>query len=269
MDWLSYLADKGVSVPIPLKTKNRELAVLMEENGEAYVISAFSKLEGRSWDKNNPSLWNEDIFYNWGKVVGDMHRFSKDYLPANDITPRSEFQIRSMISEKIKTFPSVCSVAEGLLKEIEALPKNRDSHGMIHNDLHPSNFLIEGENISLFDFDGCAYSWYAFDIGNALYIALWFGRSNDAGADFANDIIKHFLRGYLSANRLNDFWLSKIPLFMMCCKIALFSFGCDSESINDEYDEERQRVQMCNIENNVLFTGHTIDDSLFRNDCLY
>lgn len=136
---------------------------------------------------------------------------------------------------------------------------------MIHNDLHPDNFLIECEHINLFDFDGCAYSWYAFDIGNALYIALWFGRSNDAGVDFTNDLIRCFLRGYLSANDLDDFWLSKIPLFMMSCKIALFSFGCNSEFLDYEYSEGQQKEQMSNIVNNILFTGCTIDYSLFKN----
>jgi len=266
MDWLLYLANKGVSVPFPLKTKNGNLADSMEENGETYVLSAFSFAEGQYWDKNNPSLWNKDVFYNWGKVVGDMHRLTKEYKPANDIDTRGEFHIRSMINESIKNLPSVDRISEGLLNEIEVLPKDKDSYGLIHNDLHPGNFRIEDERINLFDFDSCAYSWYVFDIGNALYIALWFGRSNDAGVDFTNDIIKHFLKGYLSANRLNDFWLSKIPLFMMSCKIALFGFGCDSETLNSEYNDEYQKEQMRNIENNILFTGCIVDYSLFRND---
>ncbi len=118
---------------------------------------------------------------------------------------------------------------ENLLKEIENLPKDKDSYGLIHNDSHPGNFLIDGEHIHLIDFDGCMYSWYVFDIGNALYLVLWLGRNNDAGKYFTNEIMEHFLKGYLSVNPMSDFWLSKIPLFMMACKIALFSLGCDCE----------------------------------------
>jgi len=266
MDWLLYLANKGVSVPFPLKTRNGELAVSAEENGETYIIAAFSMAEGQYWDKNDPNLWNINVFYNWGKVVGNMHRLTKDYKPANDMDKRDEFPIRCMISENIKTFPSVNRIAEDLLNEIEALPKDKDSYGLIHNDLHPGNFLIEGEHINLFDFDACAYSWFAFDIGNALYIALWFGRSNDAGVDFTNDIIRHFLKGYLSVNHLNNFWLSKIPLFMMSCKIALFSFNCDCENPDNEHNDDHQGEQMRNIENNILFSGCKVDYALFRND---
>ncbi len=80
-----------------------------------------------------------------------------------------------MMSENIKTFPTVNKIAEDLLKEIETLPKDKDSYGLIHNDLHPGNFLIDGERIHLIDFDGCMYSWYAFDIGNALYLPYGWG----------------------------------------------------------------------------------------------
>lgn len=257
------MADKGARVPSPLRSQQGDLAVSMEANNEPYIVCAFRLLQGKHWDKNNPSLWNRAIFYNWGKAVGDMHHLTKDYKPSDDKNTRDEFHIHSMINDNIKTMPSVNRIADILLDEIALLPKDKDSYGLIHNDLHPDNFLIDGEHINLFDFDGCAYSWYAFDIGNALYIALWFGRSNDDGVDFTNDIIRYFLKGYLSANYLNDFWLSKIPLFMMCCKIALFSFGCDSETLNDD---EYQKVQMHNIESNILFTGCAIDYSLFKND---
>lgn len=266
MDWLLYLANKGVSVPSPLKARDGTLAVSAIENGETYVISALRMMEGQHWNKNDSNLWSIDVFRNWGKVVGDMHCVSKDYKPANDTDKRGAFNLQFMISDRIKNFPSVGRIAENLICEISTLTKDKDSYGLIHNDLHPNNFLINGECINLYDFDDCAYFWYMFDIGNALYLSLWLGRTNNAGVDFTNDIIKHFLKGYLSVNHVNDFWLSKIPLFMMLCKIALFSWGSDSENPDKKLNDEQQEEQMRNIENNILFTGYSIDDSLFENE---
>lgn len=262
MDWLLYLCNKGVCVPSPLRTLNGELAVSALENGETYVITAFSMACGNYWDKDNPGLWNKDVFYNWGRAVGDMHRLTKDYEPAAE--KRGEFNIRGMVGEKIKAFPSLSRIADDLLNEIEALPKDRDSYGLIHNDLHPGNILINGEQINLFDFDGCGYSWYVFDIGNALFISLWLGRSNRAGVDFTNDIIRYFLKGYLSANELNSFWISKIPLFMMLCKIALFSLGCNCENPDNQDDSQTECIK--NIEKGILFPESPLDDSLFKNN---
>lgn len=265
MDWLLYLAGQGAAVPAPLKTRNGELAFSEEEDGAAYIVSAFQMMNGKPWDKNDPCLWNKDVFYNWGGAVGELHRLTKDYAPAKDLEKRCEFQIRGMIGENIRAFPSVHKIAEELLCEIEALPKGKDSYGLIHNDLHPGNFLIDSGHINLFDFDGCAYSWYAFDIANALYLALWLGRSNDRGADFTNEITRYFLKGYLSANPLDNFWLSKIPLFMMVCKIALFSLGCDCENPGNPRPDDSRQQRIFNIENRVLFTGCAIDYALFKN----
>jgi len=259
MDWLSYLSGKGVRVMRPLRADNGELVVLAEENGEPYSISACGMVEGNPWDKNNPELWNEKVFFQWGKVMGDMHRETKNFAPADGAEIRREYT--HMIGDSVRAFPSINKAAEKLACEIAALPRDGDAYGLIHYDLGPNNFLIDGALITAIDFDDCAYAWHALDIGVALYLGLWFGRRNDSGQDFTNDMIEYFLKGYLSANRLDDFWLSKIPMFMRLCQIAKFSFAYDSEDPDDGHQKERMR----NIENNMLFTGCVVDDSIFSN----
>lgn len=265
MDWLLYLAQNGAAVPCPLKTRDGKLAFSMEGNGVTYVASAFSRIEGVPWDKNDPNRWNKEVFHHWGKAVGELHRISQSYVPSREGEKRPEFSIRSMVSETGKAFPTVSKIAQDLFQEIEALPKDKASYGLIHNDLHPGNFLINGGRIYLVDFDGCAYSWYAFDIGNALYLALWMGRSNDAGTDFTTEIVSHFLKGYLSVNPMDDFWLSKIPLFMMACKLALFGVGCDSENPGGGNQLEGRKEQVRNIENRILFPDCQFDSAFFQN----
>ena len=257
MDWLAYLAGKGVSVSAPLEAVDGALTVPAREKGVACVLSAFSRAQGQSWDKNDPNLWNETIFYHWGKVVGDMHRVTKDYKPPEGQEKRPEYS--GFIRDTVKAFPSVNRAAEELAGAISRLPKDRDSYGLVHYDMNPYNFLIDGESINVFDFDGCTYAWFALDIASALYTSLWFGRRNDAGRDFTGGIIEYFLKGYLSTNTLDDFWLSKVPMFMRLCQIAKFSHIYHGEDPHDEHQKERLR----NIENGVLFTGCAIDHPLF------
>lgn len=252
MDWLCYLSQKGIGVCCPLRARSGELAVLAEENSETYIIAAYSMVEGKRWDTNDPNLWNEKVFFNWGRAMGDMHRAAKDYRPSSETDRRPEY--KSMISDSVKAFPTVNKAAEELNAKIAALPKDNDSYGLIHYDLGPSNFSIDEERINIFDFDDCAYAWYALDIGVALTLGLWFGRYNDVGYDFTNDIIRHFLKGYLSANHLNDFWLSKIPMFMRLCQIA--GFSCTQHCANP--DDEQQQELIYNIENNIFLTNCSI-----------
>ena len=259
MDWLYYLAENGVSVALPLKLNNGELAIPTKDGSEDYILTAFEFVQGVFWDKNNPEKWNEKIFYNWGKTMGDMHRLAKEYKPANDTDVRGEFNANDLLDEDaVKNIPAMKKASESVVAEINALPKDKDSYGLIHYDVHPWNFYIDGDKINVFDFDDCLYGWFALDIGIALYHGLWWGRVNDSGKDFANIMVDSFLKGYLSANKLSSFWLAKIPLFMrfrQLCKIIWFY----DPSNTDAHQKER----IGNIEKGVLFNNHELDMSLF------
>ena len=261
MDWLWFLAEKGVSVARPLRTVAGELAVTAEENGETFVIAAYGKAEGCLYDVNNPNLWNKKVFFGWGRVMGDMHRATKDYKPENETLRRCNIQ--ENINGSIRKFPAACKAAEALIAEIMTLPKDRDSFGMVHADLGPGNFRIDGERINVFDFDDCQYTWFAHDIGAALSFGMWGGRYNDAGYDFANDLFRQFIAGYLSANCLDGFWLSKVPLFLRLYQIALFAHL----NRNVIPDDDNQKEQIHNIENSVLYAGSAVDLSMFGKAC--
>ena len=247
MDWLYYLAKNDIGVSLPLPANNNELVISTEDEGKSYIISVFEALPGKFWNKNDPALWNEKIFYNWGKVMGDIHRLTKNYFPANDNDLRSEFTgHNALFLDNMKNCPAVYKIAEGLINEIMALPKDKDSYGLIHYDIHPWNFIIDGERINVFDFDDSLYGWFALDIGIALYHGLWWGRKNDVGHDFTNELIKHFIDGYLSTNRLNDYWISKIPLFMkyrQICKLSWF--------YKPDHEDDNQKERIRNIENGI------------------
>jgi Ser/Thr protein kinase RdoA (MazF antagonist) len=258
MDWLYYLANHKIGVSLPLKAGNGELVIEAEDDGKNYIISSFEMASGQFWDKNDPNRWNEKIFYNWGKMMGDIHNLTKVYKPVNDIDVRSTFTGRDALSDSIKTCPSVNKIAEELINEIMSLPKDRDCYGLIHYDVHPWNFYIDGDNINVFDFDDSLYSWFTLDIGIALYHALRWGRKDDAKHDFTDSIIRNFLDGYLSGNNLSNFWLSKIPMFMKFRQICKFSWGWNPGNIDDHKKE-----QIYNIENDILFTDCIIDKSLF------
>jgi Ser/Thr protein kinase RdoA (MazF antagonist) len=261
LDWMRYLSENDVNVPLPLLANNGERLIAIQEGDEHYIICAYTAFAGqlgyKHWNKNDPDLWNSNLFYDWGRLTGNMHRLTKDYEPQNSEDVRKHFNHREF-ENNVKACPSVNKIAEDLLEEINELPKDKDSYGLIHADLHQWNFLIRDGVINVFDFDDAYYGWFALDIGIALYHALWWGRKDDAGTDFTNTIIENFLKGYLSANHLNKFWISKIPMFMKYRQICKFSWFFNPESI-----DEHQKERIYNIENDILFTGCEIDKSLF------
>jgi len=259
MEWLHYLSDKNICVGLPLKSTNGELVITAQDGDKHFIISSFETVVGKNWDKNNPEKWNEKIFYNWGKAMGEIHRLTKEFTFSSDAVKREIFDGRFALDDSVKKCPSVNKIVEDLIAEMMSLPKDVDSFGLIHNDMHPWNFLLDGDKINIFDFDDCLYGWYSLDIGIALYHALWWGRKDKAGNDFTESIIKNFLKGYLSENNLSDFWLAKIPMFMKFRQICKFSWFFDPNNI-----DEHQKERIYNIENDIFFTDCAVDGSLFK-----
>jgi Ser/Thr protein kinase RdoA (MazF antagonist) len=51
---------------------------------------------------------------------------------------------------------------------VEGRPKAPSAWGLIHADLRPSNILVNGETLTVIDFDDCGFGWYLFDFAAAL-----------------------------------------------------------------------------------------------------
>lgn len=66
---------------------------------------------------------NEKIFFNWCKVIEDIHRLSKHYSPANNTDVRNEFTgYNTLFLDNIKYCPEVYKIAKNLINEIMVLP---------------------------------------------------------------------------------------------------------------------------------------------------
>ena len=248
LDFIDYLSKNNISVAAPLRTINGELTISAKNNGEDFNITAFEMASGQFWDKNDPNKWNDRIFFSWGKLMGNMHRLAKDYKPSDkynipDIFNRN-YEGWGSFFDCLKLYPAVYKITQELLDEFITLPRNRESYGLIHNDLHPWNFHIDGDKLTLFDFNDNIYGWFALDIGIALYHGLDWSRKDDFGNDYTNTIVEKFLKGYLSANHLSDLWLSEIPLFM---KYRQICFNVKPLNDNKEW--------LYKIENDILFDG--------------
>ena len=108
-----------------------------------------------------------------------------------------------------------------LLAYLRALPRSIETYGLIHQDAHGSNFFVDDAGrITLFDFDDCAYSWYANDIA----IVLFYMITNRADAiEVTREFMPHFLRGYRRENHLDPIWLKEIPHFLKLREIDLYA----------------------------------------------
>ena len=182
-----------------------------------------------------------------------MHALTKDYAPR---WKRPEWGASSELSwDKWlpESEPIVREKFYQLKTYLSTLPKDRESYGLIHQDVYKGNFFVdEAGNITVFDFDDCIYGWFIYDIA----IILFRVTRDGATPEFVREFMTHFLRGYRRRNRLDAVWLEELPHFLKLREIdyyAMMHQHYDVDNLEDpllaRYMENRRRK----IENDVPY----------------
>jgi len=226
VDWINYLARGGVSVARAIPSENGRLVEAIEDNrGGQFLVTAFVKAAGQKpWDAG----WTPARYENYGRLIGQMHALAVDYQP-DPAFRRPEWNDASM--NFIELYLPTSDVGgheayRSVLEHINALPKDRASYGLIHQDAHQNNFFMDADgSLTLFDFDDCAYSWFISDIAIVLfYISM---DAEELGfpsvPTFTQEFMTHFLRGYRQAYTLDTKWLKEIPHFLKLRKLELYA----------------------------------------------
>ena len=127
--------------------------------------------------------------------------------------------------------PAALERYRALLRWVAALPRGRDDYGLIHFDAHEGNFFVDGDTLTLFDFDDCGYNWLANDIAMVVFYHVT-NTADPAGA--AATFLPPFLRGYRAENALNPAWAALIHNFMTLREIELYAIILRSYGITPD-----------------------------------
>lgn len=231
LDFVQYLNAHGVSVAKPVASVNGELVETIPApggaDGQVYAITASERAPGKQVFEAGE--WNSEMFEAWGRIVGQMHRLSGSY-DAQRAWPNGV--IGDWEGEHY-AFGLTCRDNEvrarwfALGDALRAFKPDPSCYGLIHNDPHQFNFMVQRQNgalrLTLFDFDVCAYHWFMTDIGIALYHALWARRqSGQTPEDFAVHFIQNFMRGYNREHSLDVAWFRRLPMFLSYRRLLLY-----------------------------------------------
>lgn len=221
VDWINYLAGGGVSVARAIRSESGQLVEAVEDGqGGQFLVTAFVKARGQPpWE-----IWTPSLYETYGRLLGSMHALAEHYQPAKPAWRRPEWDDESM--EFVERYlPAAETVAKekyhAVCAHLRSLPKENTSYGLIHQDAHGSNFLVdEAGTITLFDFDDCAYSWFINDIAIVLFYIVMDAADWPA---FTQEFMTHFLRGYRQVRPLDPVWLKEIPSFLKLRELELYA----------------------------------------------
>jgi Ser/Thr protein kinase RdoA (MazF antagonist) len=218
VDWVNDLAGRGVPVAGVVPASDGSLCQAVELVGEHFTAVSFQKVKGEIGSGN---YWTADIFFEWGRLTGRLHRESRKYQPALGRRRASwGDQLPSVIPESVDdeiAMERLAKVAEG----VHSLPKSSDSYGLIHADLHFWNFGVSPAGLTVFDFGNSEYNWFVADLGTAVFEAATCGYQKLPRDEFIKGFLEKFVEGYERESTLGAA-VEQIPLFAKVREICIY-----------------------------------------------
>lgn len=254
IEWIQYLSTNGILVAKPVFSKNDLLIETVVYDNDTFFIVAFEEAIGKGIGQYP---WSTDNVELLGRLTAKMHILSKNYIPTNSCK-RFVWYENNYISRAGEYLPNghlkVLDALNDLIEQIHKLPKDMDSYGLIHGDMVACNYHVDGDKITLFDFDEASYCWFINDIAIQLFYESLTCRGE---LDFEGSQLSatHFLKGYCENKVLGSFWLKQIPLFIKLREIILYIAIVRSRNLNDldEWSMNFMKGRKERIENKVPF----------------
>ncbi|MGE7891044.1 phosphotransferase enzyme family protein [Bacillus cereus] len=215
IEWIHFLLKNGVSV---------SKAILPLAFEKKRVKTIFDYIQGDSINVTNKAHWNEVIFNQLGKNLGKMHSLSQEYEIKAIHRPKWRKENPDVFNIRANLVSWINEKYEKLLYSLSTYNVTPDTFGLIHNDFHQGNLIINKSGIiTTIDFDNCAYNWYAQDLAVAFYHAYWQHESfNGNSHSFSDVFMRNFFAGYQTENILHKDVIAQIPTFLKLREIYLY-----------------------------------------------
>ena len=218
VDWVNDLVERGVSVARVVPASDGSLSQAVELVGQHCTAVSFQKLAGAI---GSGEYWTADIFLEWGRLTGRLHRESQKYQPRSGRQRASwADRLPSLIPESVDDEIAMERLAE-IAEHLNSLPKSSDSYGLIHADLHFWNFAVSSAGLTAFDFDNSEYNWFVADLGTAVFEAATCGYQKLPRDEFIKRFLESFVAGYERECALGAA-LEQVPLFAKVREICIY-----------------------------------------------
>jgi amicoumacin kinase len=214
--FIAYLSEHHVPVARPVAPLSGEPFAWHETPEGAYTLTASERASGHHVQSRFMNEWNEGLWERWGQVMGRMHALTAGFEAEQGHQPLDDWR------EEVEGFAGwgddedIRLAWHRMRDALEELPQPPEAYGLIHNDLHPQNYLVDGEALTVLDFDVSHYHWFGVDIGIAVFHSAWMRMPSryESAEAFALRFLRAFMRGYRTQHDLPIEWMLRLPLFI-------------------------------------------------------
>lgn len=222
---LRFLGDKGALIAFPLPTRSGELSFVINSPEGIRSAALFHYAKGNA-PGNNLSVKESELL---GKSVANIHRLADDFKTSYI---RPILEIPYLMDDSINaiepfvnrdTLDYLNSLQHKLHRTLPRLTKEHEKFGICIGDVNPTNFHIDKEMLTIFDFDQCGYGYRAFEIGK-FTSSIHTLKNKDV-------IAKAFLEGYQQVRPLSQDELTAVPYFEMVSVIWVMAINANNADL--------------------------------------
>jgi Ser/Thr protein kinase RdoA (MazF antagonist) len=123
--------------------------------------------------------------------------------------------------------------AELLQRRLVAYGNGPDRFGLVHADMRLANLLVNGDDVTVIDFDDCGLSWFMYDLGSSL--------SFIEHEPYVPELVDAWVRGYRDVAPLSPEDEAELPTFVMLRRMLLVAWigshaaTATAQSMGEEY----------------------------------
>jgi Ser/Thr protein kinase RdoA (MazF antagonist) len=230
--WTRALRDAGHAVPEGIETPDGRSFVPVAVAGETRLAGMTRWIPGevlaQVMKREGAAAPVADHFRRLGEIAAGLHAHSETWRPPAGFS-RHDIDADGLMGEAPHWGAfwdhAVVTPAERALMTagrtrlhgvLARLPRDPAHYGMIHADLHHGNLLVNGERLTVIDFDDAAFGWYLYDLAVSL-------GAYEARADFA-DLQAALLRGYRTRRALSAEAEALLPMFLLVRRLAVIGW---------------------------------------------
>ncbi len=227
--WVRALDDAGIAVQAPVRTRDGQeyAAVTVPGTGEKRFAGLARWTSGRVLAEVLRETTDSQIaqhhFEQLGALTAAMHDQAAAWQPPAAFT-RHELDADGFMGSAPHWGPFwdhqgltaaerrlMLDTRERLHAALARLSRQPSVYSMIHADMHPGNVLVDGERLTVIDFDDAAWGWHAYDIAVALV--------HQQGSIL--EVFQHaYVAGYRSVRPISDQTLALLPMFRLVRGLA-------------------------------------------------
>lgn len=177
LNLLEHLKKQGVPVAAAVSTVKGELLGVEHTKGGQRIFALFQYADGFPLSRNAVTTVQS---YQMGVALAKLHLASNSF---ESKFQRYKLDLKYLVDEPVrliaegKNHPEYSGLVERgqyVMEKLQPLKKyidrvnsigtDGDKFGIIHSDMHLGNVHFRGDELTIFDFDHCAYGWRAYDL---------------------------------------------------------------------------------------------------------